>query len=146
MKTSLKIGFLILVCFQSACDKACKKTVEDSTVIENRTGREVSFRVCKTTSVDTQMVDVRMNPSSVPQVVSLGNHREYEVIGGPNLKSCEDKTETSTTAAISLSPSGFAAFKLCYEASTSRSILIEKHHLCPTGTMEQIVPGNCAAP
>jgi len=97
-------------------------------------------------SVDTQMIDVRMNSTAYVQSVALGSHMEYEVKGGPNITGCQDKTEIQTTAAISLSPSGFAAFKLCYESTTGRSILIEKYHICPVGTLEQIVPGDCAAP
>lgn len=148
MKIKLLFILFFLACFQTACDKACRKTVEDYTVIENLTGRDIQFRVCKKTahSTEMQMLDVSVKSVSVPQTVAIGNHMEYEIKGGPQISSCENKTETSDLAVIMLSPSGFASFKLCYDDVRKRSIIIEKYQVCPTGALEQTAPGDCAAP
>ncbi|MEZ0392587.1 MAG: hypothetical protein ACAH59_10240 [Pseudobdellovibrionaceae bacterium] len=147
MEKALAISFLLgTLVFHVACDKACNKTVEDSAWIENRTQRSIQFRVCKRAGIEATLETVSMSPSSAPQQVTMGEHTEYEVIGGPSLKSCDSNRSSNSETHFVLSPSGFAEFKLCYDSQNHRSLVLDKNQSCPTGTIQQTSPGDCTVP
>lgn len=124
-----------------ACDKLCKKTVEDVVNIQNLTGRQLSLSICKGRAYGEAQITIPQ--SATMNEISLGSREESEVVGGTGASCSGVSGGGKITLGITLSPQSFGQVKLCFDDIHNANVLVDNYQLCPTGYMEQTSTANC---
>lgn len=142
--TSKTVIFLLALVVLSACDRVCKRQVNDFTNVQNLTGRSLQLTVCKGSFYGSgQLI---LPADQLPQQVSLGSRQDSVVRGGSD--TCAGvKNGENLKMAIALAPESFHMAKLCQkrtlDGAQELAVIVESHQPCPPGTDEQPMATNC---
>lgn len=134
------IGLIVLVIsFIEGCmpigDEGCTRNVTSVATVNNKTGRDLTLRVCNPGSSQPHNLQV---PAQQAGQLSIESHNEHWIKTGGPANACDP---TRLNSAVHLASTSFDQVTLCYQAGDASQIaFVDVNQACPTGYIAQTTP------